>query len=193
MNKQEFSALWERCIEPTYKELAKKDNALYIRNGSFDSLCRLYNDIKNSTKKIYMQESGDGIKLDRHKVAACMAKAIILERPVCKEIDENYSGKELEFVIANEVLAFSVSMEILKAYIKLKIEKGDPDYNKAKYKKICESDFVYPQTIMRVDYRTSVCWAWHHNIINGHFDVLGTANLFFMIENYSAQVYKTQQ
>lgn len=193
MNKLEFSKLWEKCIEPTYKELAIEDSTLYIRDGSFDSLCRLYNDIKNSTKKIYMQESDETIKLDRHKIAACMAKAILLEQPVCKRIDDNYSGKELEFVIANEVLAFSVSMAILKAYIQLKMEKGDQDYCKIEYRKICESDFVYPPTIMHVDYRTSVCWAWHHNIINGYFDILGTANLFFMIENYSAQVYKGEQ
>ena len=59
----------------------------------------------------------------------------------------------------------------------------------AAYRKICELDFVFPQTIMHVDYSTSVCWAWHHNIIDGHFDVLGTANLLFMIENYSVEAY----
>lgn len=189
MNKQEFSKLWKECIEPTFEELAKEDTSLYIRNGSFDSLCRLYNDIKNSTKKVYMENSGDTVKLDRHKIAACMAKAIVLERPVCKRVEENYVGTETDFVIANEVLAFLVSIAILKAYIKLKLQKEENSGCEVAYRKICESDFVFPQTIMHVDYRTSVCWAWHHNIVNGYFDVLGTANLFFMIENYSIVAY----
>ncbi|MCM1049648.1 MAG: hypothetical protein NC433_14625 [Clostridiales bacterium] len=189
MNKQEFSKLWEECIEPTFTALAKEDTSLYIRSGSSDSLCRLYNDIKNSTKKIYMRNFGDIVKLDRHKIAACMAKAILLERPICKRLEEDYAGTEVNFVIANEVLAFLVSTAILKAYIKLKLQNEDNNGRKKAYRKICESDFIFPQTIMQVDYRTSVCWAWHHNIINGYFDVLGTANLFFMIENYSIEVY----
>lgn len=189
MNKQEFDKLWKECIEPTFEELVKEDTSLYIRDGSFDSLCRLYNDIKNSTKKLYMKIFGDTVKLDRHKIAACMAKAIVLERPICKRVEENYVGTEADFVIANEVLAFSVSIAILKAYIRLRLQKEDDSSRKVAYTKICEVGFIFPETIMHVDYRTSVCWAWHHNIINGHFDILGTANLFFMIENYSVEAY----
>lgn len=52
-----------------------------------------------------------------------MAKAIVLEKPICKIVDDDYTGKEKEFLIANEALAFSVAMSIIKAYIKLKLEK----------------------------------------------------------------------
>lgn len=192
MNKLEFKKFWEGCLEPTFTELLKVDSSLYIRNGSYDSLCRYYNDIKNNTKRMFMKNSSDVIKLDRHKISACMAKAIVLDRPVCKKIETDYTGSEEDFVIANEVLAFSVAMAILKAYIKLKLENKDADFisRENEYTKIYESDFVFPNTIVSVDYATSVCWAWHHNIINGHFDVLGTANLLFMIENYSVEAYR---
>lgn len=191
MNRAEFKQFWDKCILPTFEEFAKVDEKLYIRHGSADSLCREYNDIKNCTKAVFMKKDDAIVKLDRHKIAACMAKAIVLEKPICKIVDDDYTGKEKEFLIANEALAFSVAMSIIKAYIKLKLEKQDPDFMKREcaYRNICENDFVFPNTIMNVDYKTSVCWAWHHNIVNGNFDVLGTANLFFMIENYSVEVY----
>lgn len=191
MNKQEFKCFWEKCIIPTYNKLQEKDNELYIRDGSADSLCRSYNDIKNSIKRLYMKKGEANIKLDRHKIASCMAKAILLDRPICKKVSDNYTGKESELAIANEVLAFSVTISIMKAYIELNLEKGNSQFKEhdKEYKKICENGFVFPNTIMEVDYMTSVCWAWHHNIINEHFDILGTANLLFMIENYSLAVY----
>ncbi len=86
MNKQEFKIFWDKCIEPTFKELHQVDQTLFIRDGSFESLCRCYNDIKNNTKKMFMKRSEDKVKLDRHKIAACMAKAIVLDRPICKSI-----------------------------------------------------------------------------------------------------------
>lgn len=194
MNSEEFKVFWNKCIKPTFDELAKSDDALYLREGSIDSLCRRYNDIKNNTKKLYMKNSDERVKLDRHKIASCIAKAIIMEQPIYKKVDANYSGNENEFVVANEVLAFLAASEILKAYINLKLEKENAVFvqHKKAYEKICEDGFVFPDTIMGVDYVVSVCWAWHHNVINGHFDVLGTANLFFMIENYSLEVYKAR-
>lgn len=191
MNKQEFNDFWNKCIMPTYKELHNKDSDLYIRDGSADSLCRNYNDIKNSTKRLYMKKSDETIKLDRHKIASCMAKAIMLDKPVCKKLGDDYTGTEDELVIANAVLAFSASISIMKAYVELSLAKENLQFreHEAEYRKICENGFVFPKTIMEVDYMSSVCWAWHHNAISGHFDVLGTANLLFMIENYSLEFY----
>ncbi len=191
MNRQEFEKFWNGCIIPTFEELSRVDPLLYIREGSLDSVCRRYNDIKNNAKRLFMKHANDAVKLDRHKIAACMAKAIVLDRPVCKKIETGYTGSEEEFVIANEVLAFAAAMSILRAYIRLRLEKqeecGMPQ--EQAYRKICESEFVFPETIMQVDYKTSVCWAWHHNAIEGHFDILGTANLLFMIEQYSVEKY----
>lgn len=190
MNKGEFDVIWKKCIEPSFAELKKQDSDLYLRDGSLDSLCRLYNDIKNQTKRDFM---GDGMnaKLDRHKIAACLAKAISIDRPICKKISGDFSGKESEFLIANEALAFVVSLAVLRAYIELKLKNGEIENPfRDAYKKISDNDFVFPDTIMGSGYPADVCWAWHHNIINGHFDVLGTANLLFMIEQYSVQFYK---
>lgn len=123
MNRLEFEIIWKDCIFPTFEEMQKVDPMLYIRDGSFDSLCRCYNEIKNSVKRMFMKSSNDIIKLDRHKIAACMAKAIVSDRPVCKKVEENYTGVYQEFIIANEVLAFAVAMSVLKAYIELRLEK----------------------------------------------------------------------
>ena len=190
MNKQEFSKLWEECIVPSFNEMKCQDENLYLRDGSFDSLCRCYNDIKNNTKNLFMKRDTP-IRLDRHKIAACLAKAIVINRPICKKVGDEYTGAEENFLIANESLAFVTALSILRAYIELKLENRVEEFvaREAAYRKICELDFVFPQTIMHVDYSTSVCWAWHHNIIDGHFDVLGTANLLFMIENYSVEAY----
>lgn len=193
MNKQEFKKLWDNCIIPSFEVLQKQDSAIYIRNGSFDSLCRCYNDIKNSTKRLFMKSGTDG-KLDRHKIAACLAKAIVTEKPISKEVVDGYTGTEEVFLLANEALAFAVSLSILRAYIELKLKNRESEfvYREDAYRKICEQDFIFPNTIMGVDYEVSVCWAWHHNIINGNFDVLGTANLFFMIENYAVEAYSNR-
>lgn len=189
MNREEFKTVWDKCIEPSYYELEKQDSSLYLRDGSFDSLCCLYNDIKNKTKRDYMEHWMD-MKLDRHKIAACLAKAISLDRPVCKRIPPDFTGKERDFLIANEALAFAVALAVLRAYIALKLEKNDMDKSlKDAYRRICDEDFIFPDTIMGSSYPVNVCWAWHHNIINGHFDVLGAANILFMIENYSIAVY----
>lgn len=85
MDKQEFEQFWNKCIMPTFEELAKVDKGLYIRHGSLDSLCRSYNDIKNCTKRTFMKKDDTMVKLDRHKIAACMVKAIVLERPLLEK------------------------------------------------------------------------------------------------------------
>lgn len=190
MNKQEFERLWSGCIVPSFTELYKQDQTLYLREGSSSSLCRCYNSIKNNTKRLFMKNSGS-VRLDRHKIAACLAKAIVVVRPIGKTLDDGYTGTEDEFPLANEALAFSVSLSILRAFIELKLKNKalESGLRKDACQKICDSDFIFPDTIIGVDYSVSVCWAWHHNITNGNFDVLGTANLFFMIENYSIEAY----
>ncbi len=87
-----------------------------------------------------------------------------------------------------------VQLDELRAYIELKLKNRESEFvsREDAYRKICEQDFIFPNTIMGVDYEVSVCWAWHHNIINGNFDVLGTANLFFMIENYAVEAYSNR-
>lgn len=138
-----------------------------------------------------MQNNVDQIRLDRHKIASCLVNAVLLDRPITKALSDDYTGTEPDFLIANEALAFIVAISTLRAFIKVKID-SDSEEIKDKveaYRKICDCDFVFPKTIVGVDYPTSVCWAWHHNMMNGHFDILGTANLFFMIENYSLEVY----
>lgn len=192
MDKQEFRKLWDKCILPSFEKLKEQDSGILLRDGSLESLCRTYNDIKNTAKRRFMKDDGKKVVLDRHKVAACLANAIILDKPVCKQLDEGYSGNEDEFMIANEALAFGVALSILRAFIELKLEKAGEQFGlkREAYEKICQNDFVFPETIMDVTYPVSVCWAWHHNALCGHFDLLGTANLLFMIENYSVEVYR---
>lgn len=193
MNKNEFEKIWDKCIVPSFEVLKKQDSTIYLRAGSFDSLCICYNDIKNSTKRLFMKSGTNG-KLDRHKIAACLAKAIVMDKPICKKVNTGYTGAEEKFSLANEALAFAVSLSILRAYIELKLKNEVSEFvsRKNAYQNICEHDFVFPSTIIGVDYEVSVCWAWHHNIINGNFDVLGTANLFFMIESYAVEAYSNR-
>lgn len=191
MNKQEFEKMWNESLIPNFNKLEAQDRGIFLRNGSYESLCRTYNDIKNATKRQFMLKNGKQVVLDRHKIAACLANAIVLDKPICKKIEDDYTGTEDEFMIANEALAIGVALSVMRAYIKLKLEKKEAEFMKREeaYQKICDEDFIFPQTIMKVDYIVAICWAWHHNIINGHFDVLGTANLLFMIENYSVEAY----
>lgn len=191
MNKQEFQELWDKCILPSFKKLEEQDSSIFLREGSQEVLCRTYNDIKNTAKRRFMKVYDKGVVLDRHKVAACLANAIVIDKPVCKKLDESYSGNEDDFMIANEALAFGVALSILRAFIELKLERAGDQFGMKQraYKQICERDFVFPETIMDVSYPVTVCWAWHHNVLSGFFDLLGTANLFFMIENYSVEVY----
>ena len=191
MDKQEFKELWENCILPSFKKLKEQDDSIILRDGSQEVLCRSYNDIKNAAKRRFMKVYVRDVVLHRHKVAACLANAIVVDKPVSKKLDDNYSGNEDDFMIANEALAFGVALSILRAFIELKLERAGEQFGskRSAYQQICEKDFVFPDTIMDVTYPVSVCWAWHHNAMSGHFDLLGTANLLFMIENYSVEVY----
>lgn len=194
MNREEFKDLWDRCIEPSFEKLKKQDAELYLKDGSFDSLCVCYNEIKNRIKRMYMQSTGEVIKLDRHKVASALVNAILLEKPIFKKVSDKYSGSDEMLMIANEALAFTVALSVLKAFIRVKIENNSEEISSDReaYVKLCAEDFAFPKTIVGVEYPASVCWAWHHNMLNGHFDVLGTANLFFMLEKYSVEVYRNQ-
>lgn len=192
MNSMDYDKLWNNCIRPSLEIICKSDTKLRIRDGSYETICRLYNDVRNKAKRQYMVGELDS-KLDRHKIASCMAKAIIMSQPLIKDIDADYSGDEDAFIIANEALAFAVGLSILKAFLELKIQKAEKlseDEYEA-YQEICRHDFVFPQSIMG-EYPAVVCWGWHHDYLDGYFDILGTANLFFMIENYSILYYKTQ-
>lgn len=149
---------------------------------------------KNIDKKIfkYYQRKRDFIRynymsrktpvaLDRHKVAACMVYAILKAYPL--KINKWIANLPEKIVLANEYLAFYVALNLIEMYeLDALKEKGiKKDYQ------IIVPKTYHEENNSQNTYESNLCKAWYYIKIDNieRFDVLGYANVFFLLQKYT--------
>ncbi len=120
MTAEKFDEIWFSIIEPISKNICKDVDFFSIRKNAKKNVFRHYINIKETVKKHYMSNKQQNI--DRHKIAACLMKAILevypLRLSIMHVIKLWHSKKHLEekYIYANETLAFYSGLSILENF-----------------------------------------------------------------------------
>lgn len=185
---QEFDKIWDNVVVVTIKQLQLEFQE-YIYSDGYEKkkgkAKRLYNTYKNIFLKSYMSSSVSNI--DRHKIAACFTKALLVVKPfkintralnkAVKDGILNKDSKEKkQITFINEYLALSVVITILDSYILY-------DENK-KNKHIILLPDPYPEK--DDDYIKDVCLDLHFTN-SKKINIVTLANVFFLLEKYSCR------
>lgn len=134
----------------------------------------------NKVIHAYMSEP-DG-RIDRHKVGAAMARAILHVQPLILVAPFDERDKTIKNTghFANEILAFHVALSIVQSFILTKANRS----NDATTTEVFKDGFVFPPA-QHESYDMHTCKALHYAKIEGRSDLFIFANLLFMIESYT--------
>lgn len=171
MTKLEFIEFYDQVVKilgtrfaNEYPEFAFCDNP--------SSLYEEYLNQKTMLRVLYGKENKpDKMLLDRHKVCACMAVAIIKVRLLSSNLNSD-DGFELSNASRiNEQLAFMSTWELFKGFIVLHGEEQDKNYE-------------LPKTFHNVSFLDTITRSLYFaNQLNSLSTPL-MANIFFLLEKY---------
>lgn len=125
----------------------------------------------------------DTQRIDRHKIAACIALSVLILKPI-KNMDTTLTGQRNLYYLCNEVLAIFLSIYTLKMFVIKEDSIKDP----IKYS-IKDKGFVFPEN----PGNNYVLWLASSlskvNKINDVVYLSLLSNIFFLLENYTIEKY----
>jgi hypothetical protein len=114
--------------------------------------------------------------IDRHKIGACVIKAIAFTKPLAVE----HGTKTINSRLANETLAFQAGIAVVQSFRKKEcFEEGDLIGANAATK------FHLPKTGDGLDYPLHIYRAIYHAQKHDIFEPFVWANQLFVLEQYS--------
>lgn len=132
----------------------------------------------------------DSMRIDRHKVASCIAGAILSTKPLeCKELDDNEYHPRILY-LANETLAFFSSLAIIKSFIRSDTENKAGLDTELK-ESFMQTGFIFPQPTYD-DYLPWILYLLQESSIIG-FNVLSFSNILYLLETYTFSQLKIAQ
>ncbi len=197
MTDEKFCTLWNQvgniaqdivnsCQGKVQFDKEKKSYMQY----EYDKLrnhCRFYLS-ENTSSSQESIDDGNPL-LDRHKVASCVAGAILSTRPMNADIDTQKSNFNLLY-FANESLALFSALGIVKAFIRAdtnNIMKLDLNLKSA----FLESGFLFPEPV-HSDYLPWLLFLLRESSKIG-YNVLSFSNILFLLETYTFQELKIRE
>ncbi len=191
-NKNNFEEIWENIIKQSLlyfcNKLGVKHKPLFIIKYRMQQLYNRYQDafIKGN---MYL----DTQNIDRHKISACVAKAILVTKPlyiplfskirfVCSdkaiyETTPSLIEDSRYFMFLNEFFAIEVVVSILESYI-----ASDKREDRFRHKMVLPEPFPVEDN----DYLVDVCIGLH-NCRSRSFNTVAFANTLFLWEKYSCR------
>lgn len=194
MQRDKFDDIWDRIIIPLSKRILDRHS---LPDLDFDkkrsSKQRIYNEYDRTNKQLHRVMCSDG-KTDRHKVAASLAKAILVVRPFTsvylslqnKTIDisirnAKFKRKEL---LPNEFLAIFTSMTVVANFI-LSSMKSD-DRKRSRF----TNGLIFP-SCEHGQYDSHLAGAFFVSMNGGStFDCFMYSHLLFLLEQLTDETMK---
>lgn len=194
----EFDDVWKSIVEGMITEAAtlfgiKHKSLFWVER----KLRRRYNAYKDTIVKTFMVM--DTVNIDRHKIAACLIKAILVTKPLyiplLAKIKFIFSDKYFNeilpheinsnedeslnkyFILFNEYLAIDVAVAVLNSYI-----NSDDRPGRFKHSIVMPEPFPEPDT----DYLRDVCIGLHYSRAK-EINPVAYANSLFLWEKYSCR------
>lgn len=194
MTEEKFENLWNQigniaqditnsCDGKVQFDKEKKNYVQYEYNKLREH-CRNYlSDNSQSQGNLNRKSDHNGPLLDRHKVASCIAGAILSTRPmnICSKDEESNS---ILLYFANESLALFSALGIVKAFIRADITNNIRLDEKLK-DDFLKSGFLFPEPV-HSDYLPWLLFLLKESSDIG-FNVLSFSNILFLLETYTFQ------
>lgn len=201
----EFDKIWQSVVKKQIVQFSEKLGIKYKSLRILEKTIKYrFNKYKDEIVKNFMEAST--ARIDRHKIAACFMKAIVVSKPLYIPLDKKirltFSPKKVKMkdflcisedvkadksdqienilLFYNEYLAISVALTILNSYI-------NSDNRPSRFKH--EMVFPTPFPDEDEDYLLDVCIALK-NTRKFQLNPITYANVFFLWEKYSCR--KTQ-
>lgn len=190
MNHSElFDAIWNSIVEKTIDEFTKDYKGIIRFNAkSKRTAKRVFENEANIFLRSYMVNSTHNI--DRHKIAACMLKAIVVSKPIKILLKEKisyvikyiFSSKKVnnqshdDIMLLNYKIAINVAVLILEAYINSDEKKS--------IKHIIYNPEPFPNG--RKDYFRDICLDLFYTKPS-KINTITYADVFFLLEKYSCR------
>lgn len=199
----EFDKIWQHIVSKQIVQFSQKLGVKHKNLKWIEFLIRYrYNEYKDEIVKNFMAPNTR--RIDRHKIAACFTKAIVVTKPLYVPFNANLKlifsekNKQLSDILTgdgtlecinepvslenfysffNEYLAVSVALSILNSYI-----ESDERHGRFRHKMV----FPKPFPDEDEDYLLDVCIALS-NTRNRHLNPVTYANVFFLWEKYSCR------
>jgi hypothetical protein len=188
MNEIKFSEIWDDTIKPLLDYKLSKNKLFYTPDNTSNqsegrhNIESYYNSLRDGIKKDFMKRAD--MRLDRHKVCACVCAAII-ECPILNVME----GSLEKNILVNAEIALLASCRVLYSFM-LDDAKSDIGFEKfLKERKIlCFPDCKNSDS--NESYLTQtvkfLCYAKRHEKLN----VLALANIFCLLEDRTSLVYR---
>ena len=198
----EFDIIWDKIIEKSIINHSEMLGVSY-KSLSWVKRCmrRRFNKYKDALVKNYMVL--DTFNIDRHKIAACMMKAILIVKPLYipyyARFKLLFSGKNVyfdsilkhklkfdakdinspkkDYLFLNEYLSLGVAISILDSYI-----RTDNKPDRFVHSIVLPNPFPEPDE----DYLLDVCIGLHYTQPKT-INPIAYANAFFLWEKYSCR------
>ena len=183
----EFEKIWADVVKPLivdFKEVYHLKTRYSLRLLQ-QMTRRNYQKYSSQFFELYMAETVE--KIDRHKIAACFLKSILLVRPISIPLTQKIrlffrlEKMEEDIQIINQYLALSVAITILDGYIQA-------DSNKKLTHKIYLPE---PFPNEDSDYLRDMCIDLYYTSPK-NINILTYANVFFLLEKYSCRKVQSE-
>jgi hypothetical protein len=176
MQDDKFNELIQFVVKPIGDGLLKHYGGLEWAQGWDANLRAEYDSIRAAVRaKMNMATDDPHQRIDRHKVAASFANAILNTKPIVFHAGTHLTSRGHRLV--NQALAFLVGVGIILRFIRARY-KDRPEYLKLL------GDTVEFPPANEVNYPEHVYKALYHAHTNGTADDFLLSNLFFLIESY---------
>lgn len=169
-----FDFLFKDVIEKYYQEIKCIDDekfngkALRLNTKKIFLIYHFYESFRKDIRKMYMVKESK--PMDRHKIAANLMISILKAKII--RVNRLIPDLPLELLLANEYIAFYVSVNIVEMYNR---NAGLSDYS-----------IVLPATYIENEGKTSyienICKALYYTKHYKVSDILAYANVLFMLE-----------
>lgn len=185
MTKGKFTELWEQIgnaaqdIVNTYPEVivfnSQKKDYIEYEYEKFKSFCKEKHMVSPS-------ESDEALRIDRHKIASCIAGAILSTKPL--EYVKLNNGESMPRILylANETLAFFSALAIVKSFIRADTSNMAQLDSELK-KEFLKNGFIFPHPA-HDDYLPWVLYLLQEGSKIG-FNVLSFSNILYLLETYT--------
>lgn len=174
MTKNDFTEFYDAVIKKLGTRFANQYENIIFSDAP-ESLYEEYMNQRTMIKTLY--EKGEGL-LDRHKVCACMAVAIIKLRLLSSELDsDRYKIASASRV--NEQFAFICSWELFKGFVALHSDG-------------CSNTLELPKTYHNASFLDTITRSLFYANQMNSLSVPLIANIFFLLERYCEESAKNK-
>ena len=190
-DKDSYVVIWEEIIDREIRAYENKffghtkripfaQNAIWEKYVEYNTHCKIH----------YMKNPNE--RIDRHKVAACYMLAIASVSPIRFDISSSNSSDKHSIV--NELLAITVGLSILRAFILYEIDESNKDEKAKKFlKERLSSGIKTPneQYVHHGKYEVNFANELYYSLHEGKDNILSIAHELFLLELFTLYADET--